>query len=332
MYREDETRTCDSTTFKHLHFSCHSIACQPQYSLFFSPRVNSPHVLATKLSPLTMVLFSEYVAASAILITFITVFIDFALTALTNDVAVAGTKIKIGFGGESLYLIMILSYSAVRVLLESESPQSVVPVYLAIIAALVTLLPSGKRSAVNWFGRCFTFLLMFAALQLFIIFKGLVSLSIFAQQHPLDREITWYHTILIHFSSYRSWIILVVAFIPQFSGGWGLFIAAVRILLIWVLTRATGNSVAKSPWGLFDEIMLENTVLLTFLLAVITCSIAIDALQSFLCTSEEIPDQLDWQEFRNKIAGFFRTLEAGETHEESDPISSAANAGDENPV
>lgn len=165
-------------------------------------------------------------------------------------------------------------------MLETESPQSVVPVYMAVVLILAACLTLGKFSKRVWTIRLFTVYISSTAIYVYLLFKGLGGIAEIGARVQLDRDLKWYHVTFANFSSYRWLIILSVVGLNVGGGYFGWFFLVIRIGLLWVMGKGTGRRVVRSPWGVFDEIILENTSLLNLILGLLTFSVLMDHVAS----------------------------------------------------
>ncbi len=129
-----------------------------------------------------MVLVSEAVVAST---TFCAVVI-----VIPNAISILLREWKPRSRMASRAVFMLVGYSAVRLLLETEAKQSVGPVYSAAVMLFFVNLSRGRRAKLHWILRIFNALVNVYAVMGYLILFRLRDVEKSADVVALDREVT----------------------------------------------------------------------------------------------------------------------------------------------
>ena len=191
----------------------------------------------------------------------------------------------------SYAVLMLFSFGAVRLLLEVEPKQAVGPVYIAAVSLTYYTMPYGSWTVFDWYLRSINASICLLAFIFFLALVGLSEIKSAADLVKLDREIFWYHAIFANVTSFRWFISLAVSFfhrpvtkqmIWKIPGKYlGLVWLPIRIGVLWGVLKGTGRTTARSPWGVYDEIILENSNLLNLILALLTVTMCADHISDY---------------------------------------------------
>ena len=155
-------------------------------------------------------------------------------------------------------VLILLSFGAVRLLLEVEPKQAVGPICIATVSSLTT--------------QCFIVLELYSIdifevstlvfvfrRSFFLALVGLSEIKSAAHLVKLDREVSWYHAIFANVTSFQWFISLAVSFfhrpvikhmIWKIPGKYlRLVWLPIRIGVLWAVLKGTGLAVVRSPCG-----------------------------------------------------------------------------------
>ncbi len=191
----------------------------------------------------------------------------------------------------SYALLMLVSYGAVRLLLEVEPKQAVGPVYIAAVSLTYCTMPYGAWTELDWFLRSANTTICLVSIILFLALIGLKQVAQAAKSVKLDLEVKWYHVILANFTSLRWLFILIFSYahpaFPDLFGGrvrgrnLGVAWLPVLVAVLWVALKATGARFFPVPWGMYDAILVEGSDLLNLIFALLTVTLCVDHVSDF---------------------------------------------------
>lgn len=182
-----------------------------------------------------------------------------------------------------LYMTMVFPYVAATVLVQNIATEEVAPIFIAAVASISGRFNKGRHTYVEWVFKSLRTFTCMIVLALFMLFRGLSGEIIEEQPNRLTEvyktELHTSHILFGMITSFRWFVLLFLGFltVPEKQKKTNVLLAALKILLVWILIEGTGEIVTHGEWGLFDKVITTRTPLRDTVFVLYSILIAFDA-------------------------------------------------------